>query len=56
MPESIHATGDLARLRDRRIVTTLLLIALSVMIVRDMLVRRWGLGRAALPEVTQPRT
>ena len=56
MQQIIHTTRDLARLRTRRIVTTILMIALSVMIVRDMLVRRWGLGRAALPEVTQPRT
>jgi len=54
MPESIHATGDLARLRDRRIVTTLLLIALSVMIVRDMLLRRWGLGPRRRPPDTAP--
>jgi hypothetical protein len=56
MPESIHATRDLAHLRTRRIVTTILMIALSVMIVRDMLVRRWGFGRVAVPDVTRPPT
>ena len=56
MQQIIHATRDLARLRTRRIVTTILMIALSVMILRDMVVRRWGLGRAAVPDVTKPPT
>ena len=56
MRQIIHTTRDLARLRTRRIVTTILMIALSVMIVRDMVVRRRGLGRIAVPDVTQPPT
>lgn len=53
MPETIHTTRDLARLRNRRVVAAILLIALSVMVVRDLLVRRWGPGRAAAPDVTR---
>ena len=56
MPESVQTTRDFARLRIRGNVTTILLTALSVMIVRDMLVRRWGLGRAAVPGMTRPPT
>jgi hypothetical protein len=41
VPETIHTTRDLARLRNRRVVATILLIALSVMVMRDLLVRRW---------------
>ena len=54
MRQIIHTTRDLARLRTRRIVTTILMIALSVMIVRDMLVRRWGLGPRRRPPDTAP--
>lgn len=32
----------ITRLRYRRIVTTMLLIALGVMIVKDIILRRWG--------------
>jgi hypothetical protein len=32
----------IARLHYRGIITTLLLIALSVMIVKDIILRRWG--------------
>jgi hypothetical protein len=32
----------IARLRYRSIVTTMLLIALSMLIVRDIIIRRWG--------------
>ena len=56
MRQIIHTPRDLARLRTRRIITTILMTALSVMIVRDMVVRRWGLGRAAVPDVTKPPT
>ena len=40
MPESLPAKRDAVHLRIRSAVTTILLIALSVMIVRDILVRR----------------
>ena len=52
MPENLPATGDAAPSRIRGVVTTLLLMALAVMIVRDIFVRRWS---AAPPssDVTQ---
>ena len=53
MRQIIHTPRDLARLRTRRIVTTILMIALSVMILRDMVVRRWGLCRVVVPDVTR---
>jgi hypothetical protein len=42
----------IARPRFQSIVTTMLLIALSVLIVRDFLVRRWGSPPTA-PDVTR---
>jgi hypothetical protein len=42
---------DAADSRVRRTVTTLLLIMLAVMIVRDILIRRWG-GPTAAAGVT----
>jgi hypothetical protein len=41
-----------ARLRYRGLVTTMLLMALSVLIVRDILVRRWSSPPPA-PDVTR---
>ena len=41
-------TGDGARSRVRSVITTVLLIMISVMIVRDILVRRWGAPRPGL--------
>jgi hypothetical protein len=38
--------------RFHRILATFLLIALSVMIVRDIIIRRWGSPQAA-PDVTR---
>jgi hypothetical protein len=38
--------------RLRSIVTTLLLVILAVMIVRDIFVRRWGAVTPASPNVT----
>ena len=49
LPESI----DAARSRLRGIVTTILLLLISVMIVRDILVRRWSAAAPASSEVTQ---
>jgi hypothetical protein len=37
----------------RRLVTTMLMVLLAVMIVRDILVRRWSSERQASPDVTQ---
>jgi hypothetical protein len=41
MPESLPAP-DGARSRFRSVITTVLLIMIPVMIVRDILVRRWS--------------
>ena len=40
--ESIAATREAARPRLRRFITTILMILISVMIVRDIFVRRWS--------------
>jgi hypothetical protein len=53
MPESLPTKRDAVRSRLRGIVPTILLIMLSVMIVRDILVRRWGSTPPARPDVTQ---
>ena len=42
MLESLPEPGAGARPRFRSVITTALLIMISVMIVRDILVRRWG--------------
>jgi hypothetical protein len=53
MAEGLPTTRDAAPSRLRRIVSTILLIMLSVMIVRDFLARRWGSATPARPDVTQ---
>ncbi len=53
MPESLPTKTDAVRLRIRHAVTTILVIALSVMIVRDILVTAMGFGRAASSDVTR---
>ena len=52
MPD-LQATEDVARPRLRRTVTTILFILISVMIVRDILVRRWGGPTPPATDVTQ---
>jgi hypothetical protein len=42
MPESLSEPSAGARPRFRSVITTMLLIMITVMIVRDILVRRWG--------------
>jgi hypothetical protein len=42
MPENLPAPNDVARSRFRSIITTILMVMISVMIVRDIFVRRWG--------------
>ncbi len=42
MLENLPEPDPGARPRFRRVITTVLLIMISVMIVRDILVRRWG--------------
>lgn len=49
LPELVHAP----RSRVRSIVTTILLIMISIMIVRDILVRRWGAAAPPASDVTQ---
>jgi hypothetical protein len=53
MSDSLPAPGDAARPRFRGIVTTLLVIMIAVMIVRDILVRRWGPATPPASDVTQ---
>ncbi len=53
MPESLPAPDDAARPRLRRIITTILFVMISVMIVRDILVRRWGAPALPASDVTQ---
>jgi hypothetical protein len=53
MAEGLPTTRDAAPSRLRSIVSTILLIMLSVMIVRDILARRWGSTTPARPDVTQ---
>ncbi len=53
MPKNFTTKRDVARLRLRGAVTTIMLIMLSVMIVRDILVRRWGSATPARHDVTQ---
>jgi peptidoglycan/LPS O-acetylase OafA/YrhL len=53
MSENLPTPADAARSRLRRIVPTLLLILISVMIVRDILVRRWGSPPPPASDVTQ---
>jgi hypothetical protein len=49
LPEPI----DAARSRVRRLVTTILFIMISIMIVRDILVRRWAAAPPPASDVTQ---
>jgi hypothetical protein len=56
MPESLPTQGAAARPRLRRAVTTILFIMISVMIVRDILVRRWGAATPPASDVTQQRS
>jgi hypothetical protein len=53
MPENLPTTRDAAPSRFRSAVTTILLIMLTVMIVRDILVRRWGSAAPTTSDVTQ---
>ena len=53
MAESPAISNDAARSRVRSVITTVLLIMISVMIVRDILVRRWGAAPPPASDVTQ---
>ena len=52
MRKNLPTARAMARPRFRSVVTTMLLIALTVLIVRDILVRRWG-SPPATPDVTR---
>jgi hypothetical protein len=53
MPDHLLTKGDQARLRLRGAITTILMVALSVMIVRDIMVRRWASDAPPSPDVTR---
>jgi hypothetical protein len=53
MPDSLPAPRDGARSRVRSVITTVLLIMISVMIVRDIFVRRWGAATTPATDVTR---
>jgi hypothetical protein len=52
MSENPSARHDAAPSRLRSIISTVLLLMLVVMIVRDILVRRWGSAPPSPPNVT----
>jgi len=54
MPETPPEQSPGERPRFRSVVTTVLLIVISVMIVRDLLVRRWGGSAPAASNVVRP--
>ena len=53
MPKSRFTAHTVARLRYRSIVTTMLVMALSVLIVRDIIIRRWGSATPPSTDVTR---
>lgn len=53
MPESIPTTRDAARPRFRSIVTTIVLIMISIMIVRDIIARRWSAAPPPSSDLTE---
>jgi hypothetical protein len=55
MSRSLQATDDAARPRLRGIITTILLILISIMIVRDIFVRRRGAPSPASDVTRQSR-
>jgi hypothetical protein len=52
MTESLRTRNDAARPRLRSIISTVLLVLISVMIVRDILLRRWGAPTPPSSDVT----
>jgi hypothetical protein len=53
MTENLPARNDAARPRLRGIVSSVLLILISVMIVRDIFVRRWSAPTPPSSDITQ---
>jgi hypothetical protein len=56
MSTNLPNMRDAASSRLRRIVTTVLMIMLAIMIVRDIFARRWGSTAAPRQDVTQDVT
>jgi hypothetical protein len=54
MPENLPEPGAGTRPRLRSVVTTVLLIMISFMVVRDILVRRWGGATPPASDVVRP--
>jgi hypothetical protein len=54
MPETVPARRDGPRSRFRSAITTVLLIMISVMVLRDIFVRRWGAATPPASDVTRP--
>ena len=54
MPETPPENGVGGRPRLRSVITTALLIIISVTIVRDILVRRWGGSAPPAADVVRP--
>ena len=53
MSEGLPEPADAPRSRVRSLVTTILFIMISVMIVRDILVRRWSAAPPPASDVTE---
>jgi hypothetical protein len=53
VPESLPAPPDGVRSRFRGVITMVLLIMISVMIVRDIFVRRWSGATLPASDVTR---
>jgi hypothetical protein len=53
MKHGLSAPDDAARSRGRGVITTLLLIMIAVMIVKDILVRRWSATTQVTSDMTQ---
>jgi hypothetical protein len=53
MDENLLTISDAARPRLRSVITTIVLILISVMIVRDIFVRRWSSPSAPATDTTQ---
>jgi len=53
MPASLRARRDAARPRFRGLITTVLMLLLAILIVRDIFVRRWGSTPAPSSDVTR---
>ena len=53
MSQALPATRDGARPRFRSVITTLLMMLLAVMIVRDIFARRWGYAPPPSADVTR---